>query len=228
MKLPLCFTLLATAFLAATTVVAQSVPAPATSSAPVADHSAVLFVVNARNAKLASNKLMLEGVSPSAIIFATRPQRSVLHVATPGMVELWKSGTFAKNPPNAAPSVFEKDGSGISDAVVVLGKANLVGDTLVFDVAVVNGSIAGADGPASMFIDTVWFQGGEYIGKSKTSSGSPAIGGPSSTSTLNGWSNPAPDRSSRSRSQGDATAQPPPLSAPSPSRVCGPPHFPPC
>ncbi|MGQ0581275.1 MAG: hypothetical protein ACT4O6_05020 [Reyranella sp.] len=198
--------------------------------AQVADQSPVLFVLNARNATLAGNKLTLEGVSPSAVVFATRPSRSVLHVATPDMVELWKSGTFAKNPPNAAISVFEKDGSGISDAVVVLGRANLAGDTLVFDVAVVNGSISGADGPASMFIDTIWFQGGEYIGKSKTSGGSaPAVGSRSDTSTLKGWSNPAPTGTQRGSSQqGGATARPPPSAAPARTTPCGPPHFPPC
>lgn len=217
------------------------VPFLATSPAiaQVDDQSPVLFVLNARNATLQGNKLTLEGVSPSAVVFATRPSRSILHVATPDMVELWKSGTFAKNPPNAAISVFEKDGSGISDAVVVLGRANLAGDTLVFDVAVVNGSIAGADGPASMFIDTIWFQGGEYIGKSKTSGGNtPAVGSRSDTSTLKGWSNPAPSGTSRGSSpQGGATARPPPLSPPPsspppspPARTtpCGPPHFPPC
>lgn len=209
------------ALLAATSVFAQP--------APVADQSPVLFVLNARNASLAGNKLTLEGVSPSAIVFATRPSRSILHVATPDMVELWRSGTFAKNPPNAAISVFEKDGSGISDAVVVLGRANLTGDTLVFDVAAVNGSIAGADGPASMFIDTIWFQGGEYIGKNKTTGGStPAVGSRSDTSTLSGWSNPAPDRATRSRPPGGAVAPPPPLTVPPPSSPCGPPHFPPC
>ena len=231
-----CFALVTAALLAATTAVAQTAPAP------VADQSPVLFVVNSRNAKLQADKLTLEGVSPSAIVFATSPSRSILHVATADMVELWRTGSFARNPPNAAISVFEKDGSGISDAVVILAKANLVGDTLVFDVAVVNGSISGAEGPASVFIDTIWFQEGEYIGSNKTTGGTtPAIGSPTGTSTLKGWPNPAPDRSSPPSREGGATARPPPpLSAPPPSAlspsapppsapsVCGPPYFPPC
>jgi hypothetical protein len=101
----------------------------------------------------------------------------------------------ARNPANAALSVFEKVGSGISDAIVILARPTLVGDTLTFDVAVVNGSIAGADGLASLFIDTIWFQGGEHISRSKTNGGiSPAIGSRSDTSTLEGWSNPPPSR----------------------------------
>jgi hypothetical protein len=197
----------------------------------VADQSPVLFVLNARAARLAGSRLTLEGVSPGAIVLATRPSRSVLQVATPDLVELWRTGSFARNPPNAALSVFEKDGSGISDAVVVLARPILAGDTLTFDVAVVNGSIAGADGPASVFIDTIWFQGGQYIGSSKTSSGAPAIGSRSDTSTLKGWSNPAPNAPARAapdrQRTGGATAPPPPGAAERPP-VCGPPHFPPC
>lgn len=235
MNIRSCFILVLAALLVTATATAQTAPAPVT------DQSPVLFVLNSRNAKLQANKLTLEGVSPSAIVFATSPSRSILHVATPDMVELWRTGSFARNPPNATISVFEKDGSGISDAVVILAKANLARDTLVFDVAVVNGSIAGAEGPASMFIDTIWFQEGKYIGSNRTTGGNtPAIGSPTGTSTLKGWSNPAPDKSSVPSQQGGATARPPPLSVPpssappsyAPSRSapspCGPPYFPPC
>lgn len=231
MNIRSCCALVMAALLAAIPAAAQTAPAP------VADQSPVLFVVNARNAKLQAGKLTLQGVSPSAIVFATRPSRSVLHIATADVVELWRTGSFAWNPPNATISVFEKDGSGISDAVVILAKANLAGDTLVFDVAVVNGNISGAEGPASVFIDTIWFQEGKYIGSNQTTGGiTPAIGSPTDTSTFEGWSNPAPDRSSPAGQAGGATARPPPpLSAPpasalspSPPSVCGPPYFPPC
>lgn len=234
MTLRSCCALAAAAILVAASAVAQ------TATDPVADQSPVLFVVNSRNAKLQADKLTLEGVSPRAIVFATRPSRSILQIATPDMVELWRTGSFARNPPNATVSVFEKDGSGISDAVVILAKATLTGDTLVFDVALVNGNIAGAEGPASVFIDTIWFQEGKYIGDSKTTGGNtPAIGSPSGTSTFKGWSNPAPDRSNAPppvpRQQGGATAVPPPTAydapppAPPPALTrCGPPYFPPC
>jgi hypothetical protein len=235
MTLRYCCALVAAAFLIAASAAAQ------TPTAPVADQSPVLFVVNSRNAKLQADKLTLEGVSPRAIVFATRPSRNIRQIATPDMVELWRTGSFATNPPNATISVFEKDGSGISDAVVILAGASLTGDTLVFDVALVNGNLAGAEGPASVFIDTVWFQDGRYIGDSKTTGGNtPAIGSPSGTSTFKGWSNPAPDRSNApppvTRQQGSGAAAPPPptyydpapsVPSPVPNR-CGPPYFPPC
>ena len=148
--------------LAAPSAFGQS--APYADPPAVADQSPALFVVNARQATLQGDKLVLDGVSPGAVVFATRPSRSILHVATPDLIELWRTGSFAKNPPNAVVSVFAKDGSGISDVVVVLARPALSGDKLVFDVALVDGSIAGAEGPASVYIDTVWIQGGRYIG----------------------------------------------------------------
>jgi hypothetical protein len=52
-------------------------------------------------------------------------------------------------------SVFSKDGSTIRDAVVVLKTPKLQGDQLTFDVQVLEGDLAGADGPASVFIDII-------------------------------------------------------------------------
>ena len=48
-----------------------------------------------------------------------------------------------------------KDGSGVKDAVVVLKNPKLEGDRLTFDVDVLEGDIAGGDGPASVFIDII-------------------------------------------------------------------------
>ncbi len=41
--------------------------------------------------------------------------------------------------------------------MVVLKAAKLEGEKLTFDVAVLEGSLGKADGPASVFIDTIWF-----------------------------------------------------------------------
>ena len=73
------------------------------------------------------------------------------------MIAEWGSGddSFAKNPPNATLSVFSKDGSGVRDAVVVLKTPKLEGDRLTFDVQVLEGDLAGADGPVSVFIDII-------------------------------------------------------------------------
>ena len=62
-------------------------------------------------------------------------------------------------PPNATVSVFSTDGSTVRDAVVVLKTAKLEGDRLTFDVDVLEGELAGGDGPAALFIDRFGFGG---------------------------------------------------------------------
>ncbi len=116
-----------------------------------------LFVLNSRGATLKDGKLVLTGVSPNAIVFADRPVRAAGHDLTARIVEDWGNGSdnFAKDPPNATVSGFKKDGSGVADAVVVLKSPKLEGDNLSFDVAVLEGDLAGADGPASVFIDII-------------------------------------------------------------------------
>jgi hypothetical protein len=116
-----------------------------------------LFVLNSRGATLQGGKLVLVGVSPSAIVFADRPVRAAGHDLTSRIVEDWGAGNdnFQKDPPNATVSAFQKDGGGVRDAVVVLKNPKLEGENLVFDVDVLEGDIKGADGGASLFIDII-------------------------------------------------------------------------
>jgi hypothetical protein len=119
-----------------------------------------LFVMNSRGATLQGGKLTLTGVSPNSIVFADRPVRSAGHDLTSNILELWDPSnsnpeSFAKDPPNATVSVFQKDGSTIRDAVVVLKSPKLDGERLIFDVDVLEGSLTGGDGPASIFIDII-------------------------------------------------------------------------
>ena len=132
-------------------------------------YSSALIVINSRGAKLDGQKLVLDGVLPTATLFTSRPVRSVGHMVTPDMADIWRTGSFAKDPPNATVSVFSKDGSTVSDLVVTLNTAKLDGDKLTFDVQVLEGSLGNADGPASVFIDTIWFgigsHGAQYYGQ---------------------------------------------------------------
>jgi len=115
-----------------------------------------LFVLNSRGATLQGDTLTLTGVMPHSIIFADRPVRSAGHQLTADVIADWGAGddSFVKNPPNATISVFGKDGS-VKDAVVVLKSPKLEGDRLTFDVDVLEGDLAGADGAASVFMDIV-------------------------------------------------------------------------
>ena len=119
-----------------------------------------LIVMNSAGASLQGGKLTLTGIAPNSIVFADRPHRAAGHDLTSRLLEEWAPGnqsaeSFTKDPPNATVSVFRKDGSGIRDAVVVLKSPKLEGDRLTFDVDVLEGDIAGGDGPASVFIDII-------------------------------------------------------------------------
>ena len=117
-----------------------------------------MIVLNARGATLKDKKLVLDGVSPNAIVFADRPVRSAGHALTAHVIEEWSDGapdSFAKIPPNATVSVFNKAKAGVVDAVVVLKAPRLEGDRLTFDVDVLEGDLAGGDGAVSVFMDII-------------------------------------------------------------------------
>jgi hypothetical protein len=115
-----------------------------------------LIVMNARRAALLDQKLVLDEIGANAIVFADRPVRAAGHLLTSHILEQWDNGgSFAKNPPNATVSVLSKDGGSVSDVVVVLRNPHLQGDQLSFDVRVLEGNLATANGPASVFIDVI-------------------------------------------------------------------------
>jgi hypothetical protein len=219
---------------------AITAPAQKTIGTPSArKRSEALIVLNAKGAALSGNTFVLSGVSPSAILFASRPVRGAGHMSLPDLMALWSTGSFAKDPPNATVSAFAKDGSKVADAVVVLKSVRSEGGKATFDVAVLEGDLANADGPAAVFIDTVWFSlgsdGFNYIGRSQTTiGGDPAIGSREDTSTFSGWSNPAPSatggtpvfRSSRQRE--NYGYAPPPPDAYQTNPACGKPPLLPC
>ena len=115
-----------------------------------------MIVLNAKGAKLGGGKLVLDGVSPNAIIFADRPVRSAGHALTAHLLEEWSGNeSFAKTPPNATVSVLMKANAAVVDAVVVLKSPKLEGDKLTFDVDVLEGDLAGGDGAVSVFMDII-------------------------------------------------------------------------
>jgi hypothetical protein len=119
-----------------------------------------LIVMSAQGASLQGETLTLSGVAPSTIVFTDRPVRAAGHMLTSHLVEGWSRGGegFAKDPPNATVSVFNKGDASVHDAVVVLKNPELAADRLTFTVKVLEGDLSGADGPASVFIDTANFE----------------------------------------------------------------------
>jgi hypothetical protein len=136
------------------TTAAPSASPPSKSSVKV-EMVPSLFVMNARGASLQGQTLTLAGVSPTSIVFADRPVRAAGHLPTDALLEEWTLGDFAKDAPNATVSVLSKDGRSAHDAVVELRSPHLEGDQLTFDVRVLEGELAAADGPAAVFIDII-------------------------------------------------------------------------
>jgi hypothetical protein len=136
------------------TTAAPSTSPPGKSSVKV-DMVPSLFVMNARGASLQGQTLTLAGVSPTSIVFADRPVRAAGHLPTEALLEEWTTGDFAKDAPNATVSVLSKDGLSAHDVVVELRTPHLEADRLTFDVRVLEGDLAGADGPASVFVDII-------------------------------------------------------------------------
>src|SRR4029453_5727068 len=107
-----------------------------------------LAVLNSEGATLSGDKLTMSGISANSIVFADRPIRAAGHVLTADFIKQWDEGndSFAKDPPNATISVMNGDGSAVEDAVVVLKTPKLEGQTLTFDVAVLEGNLSSANG----------------------------------------------------------------------------------
>jgi len=150
----------------------KSIGTPSTAKSEVVPS---LIVMNSRGATLQGDTLTLTGVTPNSIVFADRPVRAAGHVLTAHLIADWGVATpgnesFAKDPPNATVSVFNKDGATVKDAVVVLKNPKLEGDKLTFNVQVLEGDLTGGDGAASIFIDIfgVWrraaYRGAFYAG----------------------------------------------------------------
>ncbi|BCH26657.1 hypothetical protein [Mesorhizobium sp. L-8-3] len=139
-------------------VAQDAISAPATKTIGVAKTEMVpsLIVLNSRGATLDGSTLTLTGVAPNAIIFADRPVRAAGHALTTHLLDEWDDGndSFGRDPPNATVSVLNSDATGVTDAVVVLTEPKLDGDTVTFNVEVLDGSFSG-DGPAAIFIDII-------------------------------------------------------------------------
>jgi len=138
----------------APTTASPSASSPGKSSVKV-EMVPSLFVLNARGASLQGQTLTLAGVSPTSIVFADRPVRAAGHLPTDALLEEWTTGDFAKDAPNATVSVLSRDGLSAHDVVVELRSPHLEGDRLTFDVRVLEGDLAGADGPAAVFVDII-------------------------------------------------------------------------
>jgi hypothetical protein len=114
-----------------------------------------LFVQTAASMTSGQGTITLQGVSPSTLYFADRPQREVGHLLSRQFVANWAAGdnSFADNPPNAVLSFAEPGDRLPEDAVVVIQDPRLDGDALTYSIKVIDGTVPAATGPCALFID---------------------------------------------------------------------------
>ncbi|MBP7000519.1 hypothetical protein [Amaricoccus sp.] len=117
-----------------------------------------LIVMNSAGASLEGGVLTLKGVAGNSIVFADRPVRAAGHATTASLLDEWNEAypdSFHVDPPNATVSVFGEREDAVYDAVVTLKNPRMAGADLLFDVDLLEGSIAGASGAAAVFIDII-------------------------------------------------------------------------
>jgi hypothetical protein len=116
-----------------------------------------LFVQNARAVTLEDGVLTLDGVSPTTVFFSDRPERLAAQGLTSEFVTFWTTGggsdNFRKDPPNATLSIVTE--ATAEDIVLTLTNPRLDGDTLRYDVSVLEGRDQVEGGPTSLFVDVI-------------------------------------------------------------------------
>ncbi len=139
---------------------------PVEAQAPQDEVVELLFVQYAESASLSKGVLTLKGVALETLYFSDRPHRVVGRTPTEKFIRSWDKGaeSFAKSPPNAVLAVMQKPVP--LDLVVVLKNPVLEGDTLTYQVEVLDGPDSGEGEASALFIDVVEFPLLEGIGRS--------------------------------------------------------------
>ncbi len=103
------------------------------------------------------HSITLHGIGHATLFFADRPERVVGHVSTQKFVSEWGEGenSFAEDPPNAVVSFLESGDAIPEDATVILRNPHLAGDSLTYNVEVLEGTLPPQAGPFSLFIDPI-------------------------------------------------------------------------
>jgi len=111
-----------------------------------------LFVLSATSGSLKGDTLTLNGV-PNVIYFSDRPARKVGHISVSEFIEMWDKGvdSFKADPPNATLSILTKEV--VKNVVVELISVEQKNGSVVFKLAVLEGSITGHFHEGTLFID---------------------------------------------------------------------------
>jgi hypothetical protein len=121
------------------------------------DNIEALFVQSAHGLTTSNGSVTLHGLAHATLFFSDRPERVVGHLTSKKFVEQWGDGedSFAADPPNAVVSFLE-DGDAVPEEVTMtISHPQLQGDTLTYQVNILDGTLPAKAGPCSLFIDPV-------------------------------------------------------------------------
>ncbi len=141
--------------MAAKTAIKEIEVSPEARSQP--DEFEALYVQSAQGVTSGSGSMTLQGLAPATLMFSDRPERIVGHLTSAQFVEGWGDGdnSFLEDPPNAVLSFPASQDETPEDVVVTLTSPRLDGETLTYDVSVLEGEMPDATGPCSLFIDPI-------------------------------------------------------------------------
>ena len=116
-----------------------------------------LFVQSAHGLTTSSDSVTFHGLAHATLFFADRPQRVVGHLTSRKFVDQWGEGedSFAQDPPNAVLSFLEDGDTVPEEVTMTISDPQLDGDTLTYQVDILDGMLPTTAGPCSLFIDPV-------------------------------------------------------------------------
>lgn len=124
---------------------------------PQPDMIEAMFVQSASGMTSGDGTITFQGMSPSTLFFADRPQRVVGHMSSSKFVGQWGDGenSFASDPPNAVLSFLEEENTPPEEVTMVLSNPRLNGNTLAYTIDVLDGKLPARAGSCSLFIDPI-------------------------------------------------------------------------
>ncbi len=136
-----------------------------------------LFVQTGTSFTSDGKTLTIRGVAPQTLMFSDRPERMTGDVLTSKFAEFWNQGKddFQKDPPNATISTSIDDKTDLT--VVELLNPRVSGDTLTYDIKLLEGTLPTAGKQISVFIDW-WYGPGWHGGFRGGWRGGVYVGGP--------------------------------------------------
>ena len=121
------------------------------------DQIEALFAQSAHGLTSSEGTVTFHGLAHSTLFFSDRPQRVVGHLHSRKFVDQWGEGedSFADDPPNAVVSFLEDGDATPEEVTMTISNPQLDGDTLTYQVNILDGTLPTKAGPCSLFIDPI-------------------------------------------------------------------------